>query len=185
MNSPDSNFLTPFDLCLFGKHLVNSLNECVRPLSISAFLWKDLNKKWNIFKTQRRLSGPAELEIAAFEKQKPWKRKKEIPPGNLFVWAVERKRRIGSCLESTQKCYCQSAEVSAGKSYRCNRLSTKFHKNFQQLINSWSAQLLRGGSNTKVDRVHKYETSSDCCPCRAIIFPPFYSAKMYRHRIAD
>ena len=103
----------------------------------------------------------------------------------LPVCSVERKGTIGSCLGSTQKCYCQSAEVSAGKSYRCNRLSTKFHKNFQQLINSWSAQLLRGGSNTKVDRVHKYETSSDCCPCRAIIFPPFYSAKMYRHRIAD
>ena len=113
------------------------------------------------------------------------KEKRNPPWQPVCLWAVERKRRIGSCLESTQKCYCQSAEVSVGKSYRCNRLSTKFHKNFQQLINSWSAQLLRGGSNTKVDRVHKYETSSDCCPCRAIIFPPFYSAKMYRHRIAD
>ena len=160
----------------------------MRPLSISAFLWKDLNKKWNIFKTQRRLSGPAASEIgpSAFENSPKHAGESDtgqIPP--LPVCSVERKRTIGSCLGSTQKCYCQSAEVSAGKSYRCNRLSTKFHKNFQQLINSWSAQLLRGGSNTKVDRVHKYETSSDCCPCRAIIFPPFYSAKMYRHRIAD
>ena len=64
------------------------------------------------------------------------KEKRNPPWQPVCLCCVERKRRIGSCLESTQKCYCQSAEVIEGKSYRCNRLSPKFHKNFRQLINS-------------------------------------------------
>ena len=51
----DSPNIASLIIAYFGEHLEKSLNECVRPLSISAFLWKDpFDKKWNIFKTQRR-----------------------------------------------------------------------------------------------------------------------------------
>ena len=73
-----------------------------------------------------------------------WKEKEE----SEVVWGA-----LKSVIAKAQK-------FLRGKSYHgCNRLSPKFHKNFHQLINSL---LRRGRSHTKVDRVHKYQTSSSC-----------------------
>ena len=129
---------SPLIIAYFGKHLENSLNECVRPLSISAFLWKDPNKKWNIFKTQRRLSGPAvsftdrtQWKFIPKTRQRDMEKKQKNPTPILPVCRVERKRTIGSCLGSTQKCYCQSAQVSPGK--KLSRLQQVIAKVSQKL----------------------------------------------------
>ena len=88
------------------------------------------NKKWNIFKTQRRLSGPAELEIAAFEKQKPWERKKKSPLATcLFVGCGKKKKN--------RKLFGEHSKVLLPKrgSYRGKKLS------LQQVITKVSQKL--------------------------------------------
>ena len=79
------------------------------------------NKKWNIFKTQRRLSGPAELEIAAFEKQNPWERKKKSPLATcLFVLWKEKEesevvwRALKSVIAKARKLSREKVIVATG-----------------------------------------------------------------------
>ena len=132
------------------EQLHRNLSQNARDISICIFIWIFIrNCPTKDIKNAKESNSPPCLALKnvialAIVLLLLWKEKDE----SEVVW-----RALKSVIAKAQK-------FLRGKSYHCcNRLSPKFHKNFHQLINSL---LRRGRSHTKVDRVHKYQTSSSC-----------------------